>query len=437
MPAFGKRLKEESINDKMVRLFKEGMSVQEISNLLDVKQDVITNVIRRRCGEDSIPETVVRSKNAVPQANEDAPMKADSPAPEAAPQSEPENTAADDDTSDEGAEGLSKLERFMFEKEKKRQEEADKPEEAAAEETPQDETTGQMEGISLDGLDLDSLGSSTDSAVLTASPEEEAPAEVSDIASGVDAVAEEMAGLSVPEITEDTEIEDIAISSFEGEPETVSLEAEAEAVVEEAAETAEEAQEQPAETENAASAPVIEIPAGTSGSAFDKMKAFAQMQIAANNEKLAELEAQLGSVEGDYTSQLEEAEKAVEEAKVAYEDVITKSEALNEKRNELQSEHRAALARAEEDYRKKLDEIEQNYNDAVAHANQSFAEKEAELNVETDGVDSEKETAKNNFLDKQSVVVDLKEKIETEVESVKKQIATLQEENRGYEAFMN
>lgn len=62
MPAFGKKQKEESINDKMVRFFKEGKSVEQISAELAVKADVITNVIRRRCGEDSIPETVVRSK---------------------------------------------------------------------------------------------------------------------------------------------------------------------------------------------------------------------------------------------------------------------------------------------------------------------------------------------------------------------------------------
>ena len=167
------------------------------------------------------------------------------------------------------------------------------------------------------------------------------------------------------------------------------------------------------------------------------MKAFAQMQIAANNEKLAELEAQLGSAEGDYGSQLEAAEKEVEEAKVAYEDVITKGESISDRRDELQTEHRAALARAEEDYRKKLEEIEQNYNDAIAHANQTYAEKENELNNEADTIDAEKENAKNNFLTKQSVVVELKEKIENEIEPIKKQIASLKEENKGYESFMN
>ena len=37
MPAFGKKQKEESINDKMVRFFKEGKSVEQISAELAVK----------------------------------------------------------------------------------------------------------------------------------------------------------------------------------------------------------------------------------------------------------------------------------------------------------------------------------------------------------------------------------------------------------------
>lgn len=436
MPAFGKRVKEESINDKMVRLFKEGMSVAEISNLLDVKQDVITNVIRRRCGEDSIPDTVIRSKNAVPKANEAATLKVDAPAAETATANEPtSDSPVSAETSDESSEGLSKLERFMVEKEKKRHEEAEKVSDdtdtVSNEAEAEDDTAGEMEGISLDGLDLDSLGSSTDSVALTA--DTDSAEEISDIGSAANAVVEEMADLEIPEISEDTVIEEVAISAFESEPESISEIAELEAETDDVAVTLEEHPADEAEIETVAALPSV----GHSGSAFDKMKAFAQMQIAENNEKLAELEAQLGSVEGDYTSQLEEAEKEVEAAKIAYEDIITKGEDITDKRSELQAEHRAALARAEEEYRKKLDEIEQGYNEAIAHANESFAEKENELNAQSDDVDSEKEIAKNHFLDKQSVVVDLKEKIENEVESVKKQIAALKEENKSYESFMN
>ena len=409
MPAFGKKVKEESINDKMVRLFQEGVSVEEISRQLDVKQDVITNVIRRRLGEDSIPEKVIRSKNAMPH-NEETPLKADT----AAAASEPAEAPAEE-PAEESSEGLTKLERFMYEKEVRRQEEADKQEEAAAVE-PVDDTTGEMEGISLEGLDLDSLGSASDGALTPASAPAPAPA------------AEEPAPVEEPA------------------PEPVAEEAPA---VEEApAPAAEEAPapgEEPApaaetKTEEPAPAPAPAVPAfdlsGTSGSAFDKMKAFAQMQIAANNEKLEALKAQLSGVESDYTAQLETAEKEVNEAKVAYEEVITKGECLTDKRQELQAEHRAALARAEEEYRKKLDEIEQHYNDAIAHANSSFAEKETELNNETDTIDAQKETAKNNFLEKQSKVVELKDKIENEVGGIRKQIAALEEENKGYESFM-
>ena len=172
------------------------------------------------------------------------------------------------------------------------------------------------------------------------------------------------------------------------------------------------------------------------GSAFDKMKAFALAQVEANNAKIAELESKLGLVEGDYTAQLEAAEKAVEEAKVKYEEVISRSEKLDEERSEAQSEHRTAIARAEEEYRRKLAEVDDEYNNATAHANKVLAEKEAEINRQADTVDAEKETAKNDFLDNQSKVNEIKDKIAGEVDVVKEQIASLKEENKGFESYM-
>ncbi|MGN0633449.1 MAG: hypothetical protein ACI4JW_06225 [Oscillospiraceae bacterium] len=395
MPAFGKKEKEESINDKMVRLFKEGKPVAEIAKELGVRTDVITNVIRRRCGEDSIPETVIRSKNAMPQHNEEVVLKADMANP-----SKPEETAAVQEAEEETAtEGLTKLERFMLEKEKKKQEEA-ASEPVAAPEPKNDE----MESVSMEGISLDDLAPIPEPAPVAEPTPEPEP---------------EMEGISIsdiPDISEDTIINEAPVTAYEAP-----------------------AQDKPAEeekpAEKPAAAPSFDMPAG--GSAFDKMKAFAQAQVAANNEKLKELEAKLGSVEGDYTAQLEAAEKDVEASKVAYEEVLTRGDVITDKRAALQAEHRAALARAEEDYRRKLAELDDEYNNATAIANKDYAEKETEINAESDAIAAEKETAKNNFLTKQSVVTDIKKKIDEEVVSVKKQIESIKEENAGYEQFLN
>ena len=407
MPAFGKRQKEESINDKMVRLFKEGRSVKEISDELDVKPDVITNVIRRRCGEDSIPEKVVRSKNAMPHDNDQAPLKAEAAAPEQ-PAPEPEEVAT---------EGMSKLEKLMLEKEKKRQENADAEAAAEAAEETETEEEPTMDEVSMEGISLDSLG--------TADPSIPEPVYADD----VDIPPEpEMDGISaedIPELSADTPIEEHPINEFDS-GEEVSYDEQAFIEPEDAPAAEEKASYEPA--------PAVDVHMG--GSAFDKMKAFALAQVEANNAKIAELEAKLGLVEGDYNAQLEEAEKAVEESKVKYEEVLSRSEKLDEERSEAQSEHRTAIARAEEEYRRKLAEVDDEYNNATAHANKVLAEKEAELNKQADTIDAEKETAKNDFLDNQSKVNGIKDKIAEEVDVVKNQIAGLKEENKGFESYM-
>ncbi len=413
MPAFGKRQKEESINDKMVRLFKEGKSVKEISDELDVKPDVITNVIRRRCGEDSIPETVIRSKNAMPHETEQAPLKAEAAAPA-------EQPAPAEETS---TEGMSKLEKLMLEKEKKRQETAEAEAAAETAEEPSEPEEPTMEEVSMEGISLDSLGTADPSIPEPVYNEEvEIPPEP------------EMDGISaedIPEISADTPIEEHPINEFEsGEAveEEVSFEDQEGIYADEPVLDAEPAAPAYEETHS------VEVSVG--GSAFDKMKAFALAQVEANNAKIAELESKLGLVEGDYTAQLEAAEKAVEEAKVKYEEVISRSEKLDEERSEAQSEHRTAIARAEEEYRRKLAEVDDEYNNATAHANKVLAEKEAEINRQADTVDAEKETAKNDFLDNQSKVNEIKDKIAGEVDVVKEQIASLKEENKGFESYM-
>lgn len=394
MPAFGKKQKEESINDKMVRLFKEGKSVADIAKELEVKADVITNVIRRRCGEDSIPETVIRSKSAIAPPAKEQPLKADM----AVVPPSVETIVEEPAPVEENTEGLSKLERYMLEKEK---EKAEKEAAVAAEESEKPADSGMeevsMEGISTDNLDLDSV-------------EESAPAPVAETAE--EETVAEMEGISaedIPEITENEPIIEHPVAEYSDGSE-------------------------PAAEETKPETASFTMPEG--GSAFDKMKAFAMSQIEVNNAKIAELEAKVTSVEADYNAKLADAEKAVEESKVTYEDVLTRGDEVSEKRMAAQTEHRAALARAEEDYRKKLAELDEEYNNATAHANKVLAEKEVEINAASDAIEAEKETAKNNFLDNQATVNDLKNKIAEEVDAVKAQINAIKEENAGYEQFM-
>lgn len=387
MPAFGKKQKEESINDKMVRFFKEGKSVEQISAELAVKADVITNVIRRRCGEDSIPETVVRSKNAVAPVAEDQPLKADAYTPE-------ENEAAEE-SAEVNVEGMSKLERYMLEKEKQKAEKEAEIEAAAPAPAPAEPEEVSMEGISTDNIDLE-LEKAEPAPAVTEPAAEEPVAEMDGIS------AEE-----IPSIAADEPIVEHPVDEF---------------IAEEPA-AADEGED-------------VTITVHEGGTAFDKMKAFAMAQVEANNAKIAELESKLSSVEDDYNAQLADAEKAVEESKNAYENVLTRGEEVHEKRMAAQTEHRAALARAEEEYRKKIAEIEDEYNNANAHANKVLAEKEVEINAESDAIDAEKETAKNDFLDKQAAVNGIKDKIAADVDAVKAQIAGIKEENAGYQQFM-
>lgn len=387
MPAFGKKQKEESINDKMVRFFKEGKSVEQISAELAVKADVITNVIRRRCGEDSIPETVVRSKNAVAPVAEDQPLKADAYTPE-------ENEAAEE-SAEVNVEGMSKLERYMLEKEKQKAEKEAEIEAAATAPAPAEPEEVSMEGISTDNIDLE-LEKAEPAPAVTEPAAEEPVAEMDGIS------AEE-----IPSIAADEPIVEHPVDEF---------------IAEEPA-AADEDED-------------VTITVHEGGTAFDKMKAFAMAQVEANNAKIAELESKLSSVEDDYNAQLADAEKAVEESKNAYENVLTRGEEVHEKRMAAQTEHRAALARAEEEYRKKIAEIEDEYNNANAHANKILAEKEVEINAESDAIDAEKEIAKNDFLDKQATVNGIKDKIAADVDAVKAQIAGIKEENAGYQQFM-
>jgi hypothetical protein len=392
MPSFGKKQKEESINDKMVRLFNEGKSVDEISKELAIKPDVITNVIRRRCGEDSIPETVIRSKNSMPQHTEEQTLKADMAVPETDNATEETEEAVPEQT-----EGMTKLERYLLEKEKQ------KVEALSAANTVEERSEPILEvpEVSMEGISTENLEPAFEEpAPAPTEPEESA----------------EMDGISaeeIPVIAEDEPIEEHPATEY----------------------SAPEVAEEPTPAPTPAPA-AFTVPDGVGGSAFDKMKAFAQSQIEANNAKIAELESKLSTVEDDYTAQLADIEKSVEDSKVTYEEVLTRGDKIAEQRDEIKSEHRAALARADEDYRKKLAELDEEYNNATAHANKVLAEKEEEINKVSDALEIEKENAKNSFLDNQSALTDIKKKIADEVDAVKAQINGIKEENAGYEKFM-
>ena len=99
-----KKKKEESTNEKIVRMFQEGKSVEDICTETELRNDIVVGVIRRKLGEDSIPETVITAK----------------PKP-AEPENESEESV-ESSNEEENIENLSKLERYMLEKKKKQQE---------------------------------------------------------------------------------------------------------------------------------------------------------------------------------------------------------------------------------------------------------------------------------------------------------------------------
>lgn len=143
-----KKKKEESTNEKIVRLFQEGKTVEEICTETELRNDIVVGVIRRRLGEESIPETVITAK----------PKEA---------QPEEENA---ENVGEEDYDGLSKLERYMLEK-KKKQEEAPAAEDGhmvslvedykkqtnAAEEAVQMSSSSEMEEISIESIKAEPL----------------------------------------------------------------------------------------------------------------------------------------------------------------------------------------------------------------------------------------------------------------------------------------
>ena len=57
--ALGRKKKEESTNDKIIRLFQEGKSVEDIVGEVALRADIVTGVIQRKLGPDAVPDAAV------------------------------------------------------------------------------------------------------------------------------------------------------------------------------------------------------------------------------------------------------------------------------------------------------------------------------------------------------------------------------------------
>lgn len=368
-----KKKKDESTNDKIIRLFQEGKTVDEICAEIELRNDIIVGVIRRKLGPDSIPETVITAKPKNTQ---------------------PAETEAPADDAEVDTEGMTKLERYMLEKKKKQDEEEAAPTEQRVSlvedykrqnnitnEPVTAPNTAEMESISLDSISAEPL-----------MPEEPAPAPVE---------ISEMDSVSAAEI-------------YAAEP-----------VEESAAETV----AAPAEASEAETA-------DNSSKAVNKMKAFAMSQIEANNAKITELEEKAAKLESDFAPQIDAANGALTESQNNFEAVeakFTEAYAENEKARE---EHRAALAKAEAEYRRKLEEIDAEYNQATSAANEKLQAYEDTSKSVLDNLDNEKSAAQADLLSKQNAVNELREKMTSESEAIAAQIKGLKDENDGYQDFL-
>ena len=126
--ALGRKKKEESTNDKIIRLFQEGKSVEDIVGEVALRADIVTGVIQRKLGADAVPDA------AIPHEKSQAASVIGAASGAAAP--------AEDSKAPEDIEGMSKLEKLYLER-KKKMENAPKP---AAPEAP---AHAGMDGISL------------------------------------------------------------------------------------------------------------------------------------------------------------------------------------------------------------------------------------------------------------------------------------------------
>lgn len=456
--ALMKKKKEESTNDKIVRLFQEGKSVEDIIGEVALPNTTIVGVIQRRLGPDAVADAVVQhEKNPAAEVIAAANVTAEAPAAAAEPSSEE-------------LEGMSKLERYMFEKKRKlenasaeqaaaahideKPEPVFKPEPAPAipepeipappvtepEPVPQPEpepapepepvasltepepkeevhkvsllddylkaaenksvpsSTSEMEGISLTGEPV--APAATVPSYTIPSPGEEYA---------------EMDALVPPDV-ESAEISDAPILVYDPSAEPAAVEEEAPAV-EAAAET-------------------VETESDKASRAADKMKAFAMSQIEANNSKIAELESKTSAIAGDFQAKIDDANNALTLSQCNFDMIESKLTDAYNATEQAREEHRIAIAAADDEYRRKLEAIEEEYRAATFEANNKFQEFDDNNRQVLEQLENDKQTALNDLSAKRTAVAELHSGIESEKEKLEAQIRSLKEENEGYKAFL-
>ncbi|MBR4621936.1 MAG: hypothetical protein IKO44_00215 [Ruminococcus sp.] len=427
-----KKKKEESTNEKIIRLHQEGKSVEEICAELEGLRnpiEIVTGVIQRKLGVDAVPDAVVtHEKNHAAEV-----IAAASGNDEAEPA----------DSGETDTEGLTKLERYMLEKQKKKHAPAKnskpepEPEPVAEPEIaapPVVEPVNVPEPVSVPEPEVhkvslvdEYLKQNNLSASSAPSHNEYTPGPGEEYA--------EMDALVPPDV-ESGDISDIPILTYTPPTEETSEElptleditADAEAKVEAVKETVEE----PAK--KAEPAPEA---ADKANKVADKMKAFALSQIDANNAKIAELEEKQKNVDKEFASKIEAANTALMNSQVNFDMTEAKLNEAYANIEKAREEHRLAIAKADDEYRRKLEEIEEQYRNATFEANNKFQEFDDKSKEEIEKLDSDKTAAQADLAAKRAAVSEIHTAVESESEKLKVQINALKEENAGYQSFLN
>ena len=363
--------------------------------------------------------------------------------------------AAPAETESEDVEGMSKLERYMFEKKKKMENE---PAPAAAPAAP---AVGEMEGISIGGTAVsepEPAPAAEPVPLVNEAPKEpevhreslvdDYKKQVSERENSVPRSTSEMDGISlespavppapsvpsytvpspgeeyaemealVPPDVETAEISDAPILSYSGEPET---------------------EEAPAaeETAEAAANAAVSDASDVAGRAANKMKAFAMSQIEANNAKIAELESQSAAVKAGYSSKIEEANTALTLSQSNFDTVESQLNEAYKAGERAREEHTLAIAAIDDDYRRKLAALDEEYKTATFEANNKYQEFDDKNRQDIERLDNEKSAAQADLIAKRKAVAEIHSVIDTEGAKISEQIKALKEENAGYQQFLN
>ncbi len=373
-----RKKKDFSTNDKIIRLYKEGKSLSEISKETTLKEDVVEGIIKRKLGQENSDAEV---SDAVTES-------------ECEDFEEVSQDIVDDENGD--ADGLSKLEKYMLDKKKKQQEDLEdlasgksvslvddyKNSHETGRKLEIPKSTSEMEGISLDSVNIENLS---------------------------EPVAE-------------TNIDYMDSVDVNGEVTAASASVEIETAEQASANTT-------VEVSN-------ESVADSANAAVDKMKQFAMIQINDNNSVIAKLEAELNSIEGEFALKIEKANTEFNESQNKFEAVGNKLDKASVELDNTRESHRYALEKADNEYRKRLEELEADYEKAKSDANDKLLKFEETIKSDMETLSKEKEESKRDLLDKQTVVTQLKSSSDSETEQLKIEIKKLTAENEGYQNFL-